>query len=376
MVKPNETDNRRVNALLGADRQIVAADISSPEDLAALRAEWAKVEGSPVVCAVREDGVDQSWQKFDIRTYVRGEQSGGRLTVHSVKLAPGGMLPAHYHADADTFVMVIEGFPKVQVGDTIEAAGPYSFAFAPENTRLAIENPTDENIWFNLVYLGAGKERAFAEARNCWLKTGEGDFETYRAILERHGFCFDSTELANDKLTNVPSTPVEFDFAGEGDLERLRTILNERPAMPRLVHTSADEIAVDGPDIGFRKLILSGDDGGGKAMLNFLARIPPAPKHYQPTEDEIFFILDGSLKMTCATAEVVLQRGAVAYVPPNCTHGFGPPAPGVDHKFMTLNTPGGHEHAMGALRKKMKGGMSPDEFWQFAAAGGFIFHDR
>ena len=372
MPKANEADNLRVNALIGEARPPLDFTVSSPSDLAVLGQQWAKVEACPVVCERREDGVDQSWLGLDVRTYLRGEQSAGRLSVHSIVLAPGAGLPAHYHNDTETFVIVVEGTPELGVGHITEQSARFSAAYAPPRTRVSFRNPSDNPAWINLIYFKAGKERAFAEAHRHHRKTGDKNLTAYLDILSRHGFCFDDQPLTNDARTNIAIAPVEHEFRGEGDLESLREKLFSRQPRPTLVHTTSAEVAADGPDAGFRKRILAGDESGGTAMINFVSRIPPAPKHYQPTEEEMFFILDGSLAMTCGTASVVLQRGAMAFAPRNCTHAFGPPAPGVDHKFMTFNTPGGHEHAMAALRARTKAGLTDTEFRALAAAGGFI----
>lgn len=372
MPQANEADNLRVNALITEPRPPIEWSVASPLDLERLRNRWAETEACPVVCASREDGIDQSWLGFDIRTYLRGEQSAGRLSVHSIVIAPGAGLPPHYHDDRETFLIVVEGTPEIGVGSLVETAARFTLAYAPPRTRFSIRNTSDAPVWVNLVYQSAGLERAFADAHELWAHKKENDFTPYRAVLSRYGFRFDDALLENDSLTNSEMPPVEFEFSGEGDLEALREKLFERRAVPRLVHTPESEVALDGPDPGFRKRVLGGDESGGTAMLNFVSRIPPAPKHYQPTEEELFFILDGQLAMTCGTADVILERGALAFAPRNCTHAFGPPAPDIDHKFMTMNTPGGHEHAMAALRAKAKAGLTDQEFRAFSAAGGFI----
>ena len=372
MPKANEAANTRVNALLGEPRPLVNVAIHSPSNLVALRARWEDVEACPVVCEGREDGIDHSWTGLDIRTYLRGEQSAGRLSVHSVILAPGSGIPAHHFDDVETFVIVVEGTPELQVGNLVEKSNRYSIAYAPARTRVGYSNRSDQPVWLNIIYCKAGLERAFAEAHDRWQWTRSQDLSVYLEILSRHGFQFDDKPLENDERTNADVRPLEFEFTAGADIEMLRQKLYERPAVPRLVHTSGVEVAMDGPDAGFRKRVLTSDESGGSAMINLVARIPPAPKHYQPTEEELFFILDGSLAMTCGTASVVLSKGAMAFAPRNCTHAFGPPAPSVDHKFMTFNTPGGHEHAMAELRKRQKIGITDKEFRDFSAAGGFI----
>jgi mannose-6-phosphate isomerase-like protein (cupin superfamily) len=372
MPQPNDVANHRVNALLGITRPPLQMTVRSPEDLAMLREHWSREEAMPVVCERREDGTDQSWLGFDVRTYLRGEQSAGRLSVHSVMLSPGAGLPAHYHDDVDTIIMIIEGTPELRVGQVVDEAGPYSLAYAPARTRVGFRNKAAKPVWLNLIYLKAGLERAFASAHEHWDQTQDENEATYQLILQRFGFRFDDEPIENDAKTNTPVVPVEHDWQTDGDIEALRRKLFALSAVPRLVHTSQSEIDKDGPDSGFRKRVLGGEESGGNAMVNFVSRIPPAPHHYQPTEEELFFILDGSLRLTCGTESKVLYRGAMGFAPRNCTHAFASPGPGIDHKFMTINAPGGHEHAMAAVRKLQKSKFTESQYKELTAAGGFI----
>ena len=370
----NAEANCRVNALIDEVRRPLDLPVHCGADLPALRERWANLEAAPVIRETREDGVDQSWLGLDVRTFLAGEQSAGQMSMHSIVLAPGSALPTHYHDQVETFVIVVEGEPQLQIGNQIETGAQFSFAYAPARTRIGFWNNSQAPVWLNLICRPAGLERAFAECQNHWTATQDQNEGTYTEILARYGFRFDDAALENDSRVNTAITPIEFELKVEGDLERLREKLNARPAVPRLVHTSQEDVASDGPDVGFRKRLLGGEESAGSAMVNFVSRIPPAPNHYQPTEEELFFILEGKLAMTCGNASVVLGKGGFAFAPRNCTHGFGPPGPSVDHKFMTLNSPAGHEHAMAALRRLQKVGITDQEFREYSSYGGFIIH--
>ena len=131
-----------------------------------------------------------------------------------------------------------------------------------------------------------------------------------------------------------------------------------------------------GPRQIARKEVVGGEDTGGHGMINMLGWAPGAgaPPHHQPTEEEFFFILDGELQMVCATETRVLQPGAFAFCPRNCTHGFGNPSPTNDTRFFTLNSPAGHERAMAAVRERTAAGASGKELYDLSVVGGFIFH--
>lgn len=374
MPRADTAANERVNSSLGQSRPLVDFDIRSPADLDALRAIWASTEAAPVIRSSREEGSDHSWGDIDLRTYLGGEHSAGTLSVHNIVLKPGSGLPPHYHADTETFLIVVEGEPVLQIGALSERAAKYSVGYAPARTRVGFANTSNRSAMLMLVYKSAGLERAFTECHALWLNDSTADESLYCEILEKYGVAFDNSVLDNDSRTNCHSEPVLHEIKREGDLEALRSKLFERRAIPTLTHTSEAEVAIDGHDPGFRKRILNGDTSAGSAMINFVSRIPPAPNHYQPTEEELFFILDGELRMTCGNGSAVLGQNGFAFAPRHCTHGFGPPSPNVDHKFMTLNSPAGHEHAMAALREKQKRGLTDQEFREFSAIGGFIIH--
>ena len=364
-------NNARVNALLGANRPPMQVDIQGPKDVATLRERWRQLEAIPVIVENRQDGVDQAWLGMDIRTYLRGEQSAARFSIHNIVLAPGAGLPAHYFEDVQTYFIVQDGQVELQIGKLTEELGRYGLGFAPERTRQAFRNNSDAPAMLMVAYSPAGFERAFDEAHQHWVKTGDESQEAYAKILSRHGFRFDSEPLANDDKTNTPVAPVEFDFRKDGEIAELREKFYSRPAVPRLVRTPAETVDVDGKEVGFRKHLLTGDESGGNAMLNLVARIPDAPAHFQPTEEELFFIMDGPVRMLGATKTVIVDRGAFVFAPRNCTHGFGRPTPTDDSRFITLNSPAGHERAMAHLRNMQREGASREEQLEAAVAGGF-----
>src|SRR5437899_12227233 len=64
--------------------------------LAALRSRWADMPMIPKVVHDRNQGIDNSWPGFDLRTLLVGEESAGRFTVHDVIVAPAARLPPHH----------------------------------------------------------------------------------------------------------------------------------------------------------------------------------------------------------------------------------------------------------------------------------------
>jgi quercetin dioxygenase-like cupin family protein len=373
MSSVTDQENRRVDSLLGAPRPPLDADITGPADLADLRVRWAGIASVPVIAAERSDGIDHSWAGVDVRTLLRGEQSSGRFAVHNIELAPGAGLAAHYFQDVHAYVLVIAGEVELGVGELVDLARQHSLAYAPPLTRISFRNRSGEPAQLVAVYSPAGAERAFGAAHQHWTATGDSDEKSYRDILSRYGFQFDTTPLPNDSRVNEAQQDVEFEFIGGDDLEKLRAAFAVRPPLPRLIHTVAGDEATEKPTRS--RQLLRGDDSGGNAMINFVTEAPGlgAPPHHQPTEEELFFITDNLLDLSCATERLSLGPGAFAFCPRNCTHGFVN-ATEAPTRFVTLNSPAGHERTMLAVRARAAQGASKEEIHAMSVAGGFVFH--
>lgn len=371
-----DPNNVRVDAMIGTQRPPLEATIERFEDLQELRTRWAAVEAIPVLAESREDGIDHTWGPLDIRTLLRGEQSGGRFSAHNVVLAPGTALSPHYHLDAHAYLLVIEGEVDLQIGATVERVGPNSLGYAPPMTRIGFANRSAAPAMLALAYTPAGVDRAFEAAHQQWSATGSTTEADYQAILATYGFRFDGEPLANDDRTNQTEPPLEFEFTGGDDLDKLRQAMFARPAVPKLVPTAREEYAGPSEERQIRKQLLKGDDSGGTAMMNMVSMSPGpgAPPHHQPTEDEFFFITNGPAQMTCGAATKPVGTGAVAFCPRNCTHSFGNPDPEERCQFVTLNSPAGHERALLAVGKAAGEGATPEQLHQLSIDGGFLFH--
>ncbi|HKT54129.1 MAG TPA: cupin domain-containing protein, partial [Caulobacteraceae bacterium] len=334
-------------------------------------------EAMPVLVEARAQGHDQSWGGLDIRTFLSGEQSAGRFSVHSIVLAPGASLPPSYHVDAHAYYLVVDGDGvELQIGKLVDKVEPRAMGYAPPLTRQGLRNGSARAATVLAVYSPAGVERAFEEAHAYGERTGAPAGTDYQAILSRYGFRFDDAPLENDDLTNVPGPGLEFEISGPGDMEALRRAFSQLPAHPRLVRTPQSEFETAAPGVTFRKQLLVGEDSAGQAMINLLGGEPGmgAPPHHQPTEEEFFFIVRGQLRMTCATETKVLDPGAFAFCPRNCTHGFKNLHPSERTTFITLNSPAGHERSMVAVRQLRQKGASPEKINALSADGGFIWH--
>jgi quercetin dioxygenase-like cupin family protein len=324
----------------------------------------------------RNSGTDCSWRDLDIRTLLSGEQSGGRFSVHSLRLPPGAGLPPHYLTDSQTYIAVTEGEVVLRVGDLEETVPGFGVGYIPPSTRMAYRNRSAKPASLLLVQSPAGTERAFAETNRYWVDSGDNDEKAYLAILARFGFRFDDQLLPRDALTNAPVEPLEFKLRGEGDMERLRHAFEQREPVPRLVQSTSAEMTGKVTGQNFRRQAVNGDCSSGHAMLTLLSFLPGAgaSDHHQPTEDELFYVFDGTLHMSVATEKLDLPRGAFAYAPVNCTHGLRN-LETEETRFMALNSPAGHERALTAMREIMRTGATPEEIDRLAVACGFILHE-
>ncbi|HKP80268.1 MAG TPA: cupin domain-containing protein [Phenylobacterium sp.] len=371
-----DSENLRVDALIGTPCPPVEATVAGFDDLGTLRARWAQLDAVPLLLERPEDGCDHGFGGLGVRTLLRGEQSAGRFSVHSISLAPGAALPRHYHLDAHCFVIVSDGELELAVGALAERMGKYGFGYVPPRTHCAIHNRSSAAATVTVVYSPAGADRAFAEAHEHGKLTGDGALASCLPILERFGFRFDDAPLENDHKTNTAVPPIDLEIQAPGDLERLRREFIARPPAPRLTATPEAEFAATPTDVTFRKELLNGDVSGGTAMVNLLSGPASlgAPSHYQPTEEEFFFVMEGQLEVTCASQTKVTTAGAVAFCPRNATHGFRNASATERTRFITLNSPAGHERAMASVRRAAQDGASREQLHELSAVGGFIFH--
>jgi quercetin dioxygenase-like cupin family protein len=92
---------------------------------------------------------------------LRGEQSGGAMTVVQAEPGPGEGPPLHVHEHQDEWVYVLEGEMRIRLGDEVVPAPAGSFAFIPRGVAHTWQNTGPEPA----VMLGAlapsGLERFF-----------------------------------------------------------------------------------------------------------------------------------------------------------------------------------------------------------------------
>jgi quercetin dioxygenase-like cupin family protein len=103
-----------------------------------------------------------SIERAPIKVLLRGEQSGGAVSVIESGSLPGFGGPPLHHHDFDETFYVIEGELTFQLGDELFRAKAGDIAFAPRgvpHTYANLRSPTTSHL---IICTPAGFERYFA----------------------------------------------------------------------------------------------------------------------------------------------------------------------------------------------------------------------
>jgi quercetin dioxygenase-like cupin family protein len=349
--------------------------VRAPQDLAKLRARWAELPSTPKLLARREEGEDHSWPGFDVRTLLRGEESSGRFSFHSVILAPGAELPPHYHEIGDVYWFLVDGEIELTVGSQTTALRPWSFGFAPAQTTQAVANRSAKPAHVFAAYSPAGAGCAFASLHQLWREKPDSDPAAYRQLLTDHGFQFTAgTPLPNDVRTNQEAPRVDARIERLDDFLALRERWRQLRPVPKIVPDprTCYNLSMMGEE---NHVILNPEEAGGAASVFFSGGVEPfaAPPHHQPTEEEFFIILEGAMRLTIGnkTVEEALP-GAFGFAPRFGTHAFSNARGGRGSmvRMFNMNAPGGHDRGFELAVKER----SSPRFGELIAAHGFQFH--
>ncbi len=64
-------------------------------------------------------------------------------------------------------------------------------------------------------------------------------------------------------------------------------------------------------------------EGGGAAVIEYLTKKgEEPPEHTHPTEDEMFYVLEGELTFRCGAQSFDLERGGFIFLPRGLPHGY------------------------------------------------------
>jgi mannose-6-phosphate isomerase-like protein (cupin superfamily) len=98
---------------------------------------------------------------------------------------------------------------------------------------------------------------------------------------------------------------------------------------------------------------------------------PGPPLHRHDTLHDMFYVLEGTLRMRLEDEEVDAEAGTFVCVPPGVAHTFSNPSP-TAVRVLNFNTPSGFEHYMRELAEAMRSGpMSSEEIGRIASRHDF-----
>jgi quercetin dioxygenase-like cupin family protein len=94
-----------------------------------------------VVFAGPDQGATLSRYGSTCTVKLRGEQTGGAVTLLTVVVPPGGESPSHVHSQ-DEIAIVQEGVLRIEAGEQTLTAGPSSCVFLPRGITHRFQNTT------------------------------------------------------------------------------------------------------------------------------------------------------------------------------------------------------------------------------------------
>lgn len=370
MKYPDEDLNRVTDARTNQRVPPLDFDVRSASDLAELRARWVDMDDIPKALLSRDQGVDNSFPGFDVRTLLQGEESSGRFCFHSIILSPGAEIPAHGHAIGDTYWFVVSGEVELTIGALTDTISKRGFGFAPEQTTQAVANRSNEPAEVIVGHSPAGADHAFVAAHRL-AQTGESRPEAYWEIFSKYGFNFtNGAPLANDARTNSQAPRIDRQVDTLEDYLALRDQWRQLPPTPRLVAATGDCRNIPVTDQETR-VLLSPEESRASASVFFcgIEKGFGAPEHHQPTEEELFIVLDGPVSMHVGNKKMQAPSGAFGFAPRFGTHAF---VNELDKRalFFTINAPGGHDRGFELTLREL----GKEGFGKKIEAHGFQFH--
>lgn len=142
------------------------------------------------------------------------------------------------------------------------------------------------------------------------------------------------------------------------DFARLRQRFAGLPMQPKLLRTREGGTDISSP--GRQSLsLLVGEETAGALYATDVYLSPGfgAPPHHQPTEEELWYLLEGELDVRIGTRAATIKAGSFAFIPRDTTHTFknNGAAP---VRLLAWNAPAGHERAFEAMRAKAEQGIT------------------
>lgn len=125
---------------------------------------------------------------------VRGEQTGGTLTVFESEVAPNEGPPLHVHANEDESWYVLDGDLRFRIGDEVRPSPPGSFIFVPRGIAHCFQNVGDRPAQVLVIFTPSGMERFFE--RFAALPAGSVGPDAFRVVGAEAGMAVVGPPLA------------------------------------------------------------------------------------------------------------------------------------------------------------------------------------
>jgi mannose-6-phosphate isomerase-like protein (cupin superfamily) len=151
---------------------------------------------------------------------------------------------------------------------------------------------------------------------------------------------------------------LDFAVASPADFAQLRHRFADLPMRPKLLRTRDGGTDISSP--GRQSLsLLVGEETAGALYATDVYLSPGfgAPPHHQPTEEELWYLLEGELDVRVGTRSALIKAGSFAFIPRDTSHTFknNGQAP---VRLLAWNAPAGHERAFEAMRAKAEQGIT------------------
>jgi mannose-6-phosphate isomerase-like protein (cupin superfamily) len=151
---------------------------------------------------------------------------------------------------------------------------------------------------------------------------------------------------------------LDFAVASPADFARLRERFGALPARPKVLQRREGGVDISSP--GRQSLsLLVGEETAGVLYATDVYLSPGfgAPPHHQPTEEELWYLLEGELDVRIGTRSAVIKAGSFAFIPRDTTHTFKNNGRS-PVRLLAWNAPAGHERAFEAMRAKAQQGIT------------------
>lgn len=142
------------------------------------------------------------------------------------------------------------------------------------------------------------------------------------------------------------------------DFAALRRRFAGLPMRPKLLRTRDAGTDISSP--GRQSLsLLVGEETAGALYATDVYLSPGfgAPPHHQPTEEELWYLVEGELDVRIGTRSAVIKAGSFAFIPRHTTHTFKNSGKS-PVRLLAWNAPAGHERAFEAMRRKAEQGVT------------------